>query len=274
MYLTFANFRDVTRDEVPQRYEVYYPHPTDPWRRVIRDEAEWLARPDLWGVDVLPVSKAGLAEYYSAVWMADTFLKCPVCIPLVHALWPGGSFNSDFLNAGEWGEYDRMRPDERVAWERDRLTTCTCGRHSLHHYCRHFAIGYISIGELLNRIWGQLSANLNPVLPSGVGSKKREEWFRRRRESWAYGRQLALELCGPNPFRPISFADSWRSESVLALTRVVAETRNFSVLPILADTLEEAGCDQPDVLAHCRDPHLTHVRGCWVIDGLLEPGTQ
>ena len=37
---------------------------------------------------------------------------------------------------------------------------------------------------------------------------------------------------------------------------------------ILADALQEAGCDNPDVLAHCRGPG-PHVRGCWVVDLVL-----
>ena len=31
------------------------------------------------------------------------------------------------------------------------------------------------------------------------------------------------------------------------------------------DALEEAGCDHPDVLTHCRRPG-PHARGCWVVD--------
>ena len=40
-------------------------------------------------------------------------------------------------------------------------------------------------------------------------------------------------------------------------------------LPILADMLEEAGCDSPNALAHLREPG-PHARGCWVIDLLLD----
>ena len=39
-------------------------------------------------------------------------------------------------------------------------------------------------------------------------------------------------------------------------------------LAVLADALEEAGCDSEDFLAHLRSPVL-HVRGCWVLDLLL-----
>jgi hypothetical protein len=39
----------------------------------------------------------------------------------------------------------------------------------------------------------------------------------------------------------------------------------------LADTLEEAGCTDVDVLAHCRGGG-EHVLGCWVVDALLDWG--
>ncbi len=46
------------------------------------------------------------------------------------------------------------------------------------------------------------------------------------------------------------------------------ESRGFDRMPILADALEDAGCDAPDVLAHCRGDG-PHVRGCWVVDLVL-----
>ena len=56
---------------------------------------------------------------------------------------------------------------------------------------------------------------------------------------------------------------------MIALARTAYDTRNFTLLPILADALEEAGCEHADVLTHCRDPQQVHVRGCWVVDGVL-----
>lgn len=42
--------------------------------------------------------------------------------------------------------------------------------------------------------------------------------------------------------------------------------RDFSAMPILADALQDDGCNNEDILSHCRDTSLAHVRGCWVID--------
>ena len=49
------------------------------------------------------------------------------------------------------------------------------------------------------------------------------------------------------------------------------EERRFEDLPILADALEEAGCDDEDILGHCRSDG-EHVRGCWAVDLLLGKG--
>jgi hypothetical protein len=56
---------------------------------------------------------------------------------------------------------------------------------------------------------------------------------------------------------------------VVKLAQVIYDERRFTDLPILADALEEAGCTNSDVLDHCRGPG-PHVRGCWVVDLLLD----
>ena len=72
-----------------------------------------------------------------------------------------------------------------------------------------------------------------------------------------------------NPFRPVTLDPRWRSETVVALAQGIYAEHAFDRMPILADALEEAGCDHADVLTHCRDPNAAHVRGCWVVDGVL-----
>ena len=84
-----------------------------------------------------------------------------------------------------------------------------------------------------------------------------------------YKAQSALLRCiFGNPFRPVAFADAWRSETAVELATGIYEERAFDRLPILADALEEAGCDHADVLNHLRGPG-PHARGCWVVDGVL-----
>jgi hypothetical protein len=71
-----------------------------------------------------------------------------------------------------------------------------------------------------------------------------------------------------NPFRSITlqpYRQSWPGGSIPMLAKAIYEDRTFSHLPVLADALEEAGCDNSDILSHLRGGG-EHVRGCWVLD--------
>src|SRR5262249_24211602 len=78
---------------------------------------------------------------------------------------------------------------------------------------------------------------------------------------------LVREVLG-NPFRPAGCEPAWRTETALALARRVYDERAFERLPILADALEDAGCDGAGLLAHLRGGG-DHVRGCWALDLVL-----
>lgn len=76
---------------------------------------------------------------------------------------------------------------------------------------------------------------------------------------------LVREVFG-NPFiNPPPFERAWRSDTVAQLARYVCHGSDFSVLPVLADALEEAGCDRGDVLDHLRNGG-PHVNGCWALE--------
>jgi hypothetical protein len=84
--------------------------------------------------------------------------------------------------------------------------------------------------------------------------------------------QIALlrEIVG-NPFRSVRLDRTCLqrdSGAVPKLSQAIYDERAFDRLPILADALEDADCDDADILAHCRSGG-EHVRGCWVVDLLL-----
>ena len=79
---------------------------------------------------------------------------------------------------------------------------------------------------------------------------------------------IARDIFG-NPFRLVAFAPEWRTDTALVLARQMYEAREFSAAPILADALQDAGCDSDDILNHLRDTTATHVRGCWALDLVL-----
>jgi hypothetical protein len=91
----------------------------------------------------------------------------------------------------------------------------------------------------------------------------------------ARGTQAALLRDLFRPFRPVPLSPGWLTPQVIALARAAYDQRELPAghldptrLAILADSLEDTGWDQPDLLAHLRGPG-PHVRGCWAVDLLL-----
>lgn len=87
---------------------------------------------------------------------------------------------------------------------------------------------------------------------------------------------LLRDIFGPLPFREVQFNPSWRSPTVLALATAAYEERDLpsghldnTRLAMLADCLEESDCDNQEVLAHLRQQGAVHVRGCFVLDLIL-----
>ncbi|MCE9565688.1 MAG: hypothetical protein K8U57_27000 [Planctomycetes bacterium] len=72
-----------------------------------------------------------------------------------------------------------------------------------------------------------------------------------------------------NPFHPVVIEPSWLTSTVIVLAEGIYADRAFDRMPILADALQDAGCNSNDILAHCREPNGVHVRGCWVVDLVL-----
>jgi hypothetical protein len=93
-----------------------------------------------------------------------------------------------------------------------------------------------------------------------------------------------ITLLRGTPSQFTRFSPDWRTDTARAIAGQMAASRDFGALPILADALQDAGCDNADILDHCRghqegvlgepvggSPVRTgpHVRGCWVVDLVL-----
>jgi hypothetical protein len=61
---------------------------------------------------------------------------------------------------------------------------------------------------------------------------------------------------------------TWQSGTVRKVAQFIYDEHHFQDIPILADALEEAGCTDERILAHCRSK-FTHYRGCFVVDAVL-----
>jgi len=73
-----------------------------------------------------------------------------------------------------------------------------------------------------------------------------------------------------NPFRATTTDGwlDWRCGLIPAMAQQMYDTGDFRELPILGDALEDAGCTDSHLLAHCRSVG-EHVRGCWALDLLI-----
>jgi hypothetical protein len=103
------------------------------------------------------------------------------------------------------------------------------------------------------------------------------EWSDAQGEADERAGQVALlrDIVGPLPFRAVALDPvlrQWGGGTIGSLAEAAYRARylpsgvlNADRLAVLADALEEAGCDNAEILSHCRGPG-PHVRGCWVLD--------
>jgi hypothetical protein len=118
-----------------------------------------------------------------------------------------------------------------------------------------------------HRVGHSAAAAAASVASQGAGL---EEFWRMKDVEFERQTVLVRDIFG-NPFRPVTINPDWLTSTAIALARGMYESRDFSPMPILADALQDAGCDNDDILTHCRGPG-PHVRGCWVVDLVLGKG--
>jgi hypothetical protein len=121
-----------------------------------------------------------------------------------------------------------------------------------------------SDAELPYLTWLPVSA-IKYELRAGIRDSEQAA-LKERAEKAVHG-LLLHDIIG-NPFRSIALDPSWLSPTAVALARQIYESRDFTAMPILADALQDAGCENADILNHCRGGGV-HVRGCWIVDRLL-----
>lgn len=71
------------------------------------------------------------------------------------------------------------------------------------------------------------------------------------------GKVFPLRASFPPPY-DTGFDSRWRTEHVVGLAARIVETGDYNPLPILADALEEAGCQHAEFLKCCREAEFQH----------------
>ncbi|HEV3438849.1 MAG TPA: hypothetical protein VG122_15895 [Gemmata sp.] len=117
----------------------------------------------------------------------------------------------------------------------------------------------------------QIQGNISQQIQQQHLSDTDRSWSETQRDKiHEIGREnlrLLKEMVG-NPFRPITFNPSWLTSTVLALAKGIYQEKAFDRMPILADALQDAGCNNDDLLNHLRSDG-PHVLGCWALDIIL-----
>jgi hypothetical protein len=103
-------------------------------------------------------------------------------------------------------------------------------------------------------------------LAEACAESKRKQLFQKIREEQA----VLLRDIFVNPFVVSPALDpDYLNREVLGLARRIYEEQAFEHMPELAAALQNAACDNEDVLNHCREQDRPHVRGCWLLDMVL-----
>lgn len=123
------------------------------------------------------------------------------------------------------------------------------------------AAGYASSFACFAVAWG-------PVHAAGKNAMATDLTKQLKAPEFGQQARLLRDIFG-NPFRRVKLRPAWLTSDVVALARGIYDERAFDRMPILADALQDAGCDSADVLNHLRDTALAHVRGCWALDLVL-----
>jgi hypothetical protein len=145
----------------------------------------------------------------------------------------------------------------------------------------HGEFGYLSDPQalptkavlcLVESSGGPTAANYIESIPRQLIQFVRESTISIYEERDVLSEQTALshllrDLFG-TPQRPVTADPGWLTSTAVSIASGIYADRAFDRLPILADALQDAGCEENTVLDHCRGEGL-HARGCWAVDLLL-----
>jgi len=131
-----------------------------------------------------------------------------------------------------------------------------------------------SAAELMVRVAATFAAYDNEAYYAGAhgysGASRTNLHLVARRAERVGQWTLLADIFG-DPFRSPVIDSSWltwNDGTVFNLAQAIYNDSRFQDLPVLADALEEAGCNNVEILNHCRQPGV-HVRGCWALDLIL-----
>jgi hypothetical protein len=223
-------------------------------------EAEWLAATDL--VPMLQFLKGKASD---RKWR---LLICGCCRQLPDA----------YLSQEEFGSIESGEQYADGGMSLEELNRCRSNRpRQFHATGLNWYTSAIRLYALCRRkllfqsALAQVSVTAQLRVEAAFGQYRHEHKEARRVATLAerhFIARVVRDVFG-SPFCTVMLDPSWLTSTVRLLAEGIYQERAFTDrLPILADALQDAGCDDDRILNHCRSDS-PHVRGCWVVDLLL-----
>lgn len=187
-------------------------------------EAEWLACERPWDI-----------RQWFATQLSQRKLRlfaCACCRNVAHLAWePGYEAAVEVLERfadGAARDADRIRAGKQPVASALKANLAACLMSELRQAAaKTIGRGAESIGQSAAAAVGYTDARRFHAL-------KAEE---QRRQV-----PLLRDIAG-DPFRPVGFSPTWRTDTVVTLAQQVYESREFSAVRVLADVLQDAGCE-------------------------------
>jgi hypothetical protein len=181
-----------------------------------------------------------------------------------------GLATDDELNDGRENSSDASSEAHRAAmaagWSRGTWIA-NAGANAAYGACGHWQ-NWLSDTRLFDTPVWAARATAGPEVEHVLTDAAQAEGFDNEQEKQC---QILRDIFGPTRFRCVELGRTivqWNGGTIIKMAQAIYDDQTFDRLPILADALEDAGCDDGDILAHCHGAVL-HVRGCWVIDCVL-----
>ena len=152
-------------------------------------------------------------------------------------------------------------------WAADRSLNMDCGQPFRNLACKERE----DVADVWDLVVNNLYAVEDPLHDATAEQLKEWEGLGIRE----YRAQADLLRDVFNPFRPADLNPTLRTAGIVAIAQAAYDHRSLPSghleldrLGVLADALEEAGCESADILNHLRQPGQ-RVRGCWAVDLVL-----
>lgn len=230
-------------------------------------EADWLAASEA-GPMTSYLEVAHRILQFKAGRRRARLLACAWCRPLLAYLpgeWPGAivALVERFAD-GLISKADLALARQVATENASRVTT------EVWEAMRASAPGHSAPKSLMLAMWAATALQMLPLESSAAmfSNIVFPLWSASRHEPSLPNRCEAIREVFGNPFRPARPAPAWLRHNDGAARRLAAtiyDTGAYAEAPVLADALEDAGCEDQAILGHLRGGG-PHVRGCWVID--------